>query len=139
MTYAAVCSSRCARSGPRGRGPASGGRRRRSSRRGGGRCACARGCAGYAGEGFWDGIDECGGVLEKQILWDPLYMTSDANVVKVRRSVYADRERSTYCRISDDARYRLPILGQRYAYPARIFADSLVFVPAPTPLGLIML
>ena len=39
----------------------------------------------HVGDGFWDKVDtEFGGLHELRIMWDPCYLTSDANVVKVR-------------------------------------------------------
>ncbi|KAI0723090.1 cytochrome P450 monooxygenase pc-2 [Earliella scabrosa] len=37
---------------------------------------------GYPGDGFWDRIDELGHLHLISILWDPLYITTDANVIK---------------------------------------------------------
>ncbi|RPD66744.1 cytochrome P450 monooxygenase pc-2 [Lentinus tigrinus ALCF2SS1-7] len=37
---------------------------------------------GWPGEGFWDGLDEYGPLHIVALLWDPVYLTHDANVVK---------------------------------------------------------
>ncbi|KAH9894450.1 cytochrome P450 monooxygenase pc-3 [Cubamyces lactineus] len=37
---------------------------------------------GYLGEGAWDKMDEFGGLYSISVLWDGIYLTTDANVVK---------------------------------------------------------
>ncbi|KAI0677045.1 cytochrome P450 monooxygenase pc-3 [Trametes maxima] len=37
---------------------------------------------GYIGDGFWDRIDELGHLHSISVLWDAVYLTNDANVVK---------------------------------------------------------
>ncbi|KAI0779781.1 cytochrome P450 monooxygenase pc-2 [Fomes fomentarius] len=37
---------------------------------------------GYLGEGFWSKMDELGHMHSTSILWDPMYQTTDAHVIK---------------------------------------------------------
>ncbi|KAI0824718.1 cytochrome P450 monooxygenase pc-2 [Trametes gibbosa] len=37
---------------------------------------------GYVGEGFWDRVDELGHLHSVDLLWDRIYLTNDANVIK---------------------------------------------------------
>ncbi|KAI0751543.1 cytochrome P450 monooxygenase pc-2 [Daedaleopsis nitida] len=38
--------------------------------------------SGYPGDGFWDKIDELGHLHSLSIFWDPIYLTTDAKVLK---------------------------------------------------------
>lgn len=40
-----------------------------------------------AGDGFWDKVYEMGHLHSLNIFWDPIYLTTDANVIKVWRSL----------------------------------------------------
>ncbi|KAI0332390.1 cytochrome P450 monooxygenase pc-3 [Cubamyces sp. BRFM 1775] len=49
---------------------------------------------GYLGEGAWDKMSELGGLYSISVLWDEIYLTTDANVVKaVLATEFSDFEK----------------------------------------------
>ncbi len=45
----------------------------------------------YAGDGLWGGLEEYGPLHSVSLLWEPIYLTTDANVLKVRICVWLAR------------------------------------------------
>ncbi len=60
------------------------------------------------GEGFWDKIDELGHLHSTYILWDPLYLTTDAHILKVWSGARCGANSQSSYDIPDGFGYRFP-------------------------------
>lgn len=68
----------------------------------------------YVGDGFWDKVYEMGHLHSLSIFWDPIYLTTDANVIKVWRRLVTWSAQLIRCRLLEDYTcYGLPNIRER--------------------------